>query len=262
MSKADSVSFEVREPSYEDPYIRTVLSTIPYLPDFHSADDITLSLTWVEQLQWNDTFNTNDNDIDALQPPFEPHLNDVGTILSLPITLPSPSPASAPQIDVLNGVQLPHLYSDNYDVPHQSFDPTDHNSDHDHRLSSHFSSIKSTGTESVEHQSRPSRKLVRPTKRRTRKNKKPIVVGPNRWGRMGTIICVQCRKHRQKVSLRLRGANLSAYLLRQRRFVNDAGVVDYHVAPKSGKPNSPTEINFALCHPPSPVFIFRHTTTA
>src|SRR5579859_6521205 len=99
MSKSDSLSFEVREPYYEDPYIRTVLSTIPHLPDFRSADDITLSLTWVEQLQWNDTFNANDNDIDALQPPLEPHLNDVGTILSLvPITLPSPS---APQIDVL-----------------------------------------------------------------------------------------------------------------------------------------------------------------
>jgi hypothetical protein len=46
----------------------------------------------------------------------------------------------------------------------------------------------------------PQLKTSRVKPRRQRRNKMPVMLGPNRYGRMGTTRCLQCRKWRQKAS--------------------------------------------------------------
>lgn len=78
-----------------------------------------------------------------------------------------------------------------------AFSPLNHR---DSRWTSPFSSI-GVETDSLALQSLPAQSKTSQVKpRRGRRNKIPVPCGTNRYGRMGTTRCLQCRKWKQKAS--------------------------------------------------------------
>src|SRR5579859_241761 len=156
---------EATDPSpNDDPFVHNDFGRITLLPELNIED-------WVEQWQWDDTCCVKNNEFGVLDHPFEPHLTSTSVLTypSFPISYPTLSSTTETRSNVLNGVQLPHTYSEDF-IPHQQvFEPN--RLSHSHQLSS--ISINSTGTAAVGFL---SQSLVLPRGRRRRINKRPVLI--------------------------------------------------------------------------------------